>query len=98
MSRQASLLQALARQLKGHVTGVRDLSARAEHDEAWMNRLAVGAVETEDAIAVLDEGEGTHWVLTHGAARFDLPDLELYGLAAPRSRPRPPRSGRCTTS
>ena len=27
------------------------------------------------------EGEGTWWVHTHGAARFDVPDLELYGLA-----------------
>lgn len=81
MTRQAQLLQALARQLRGRVTGVRDLSTLAEHDEAWMNRLAIGAVEPEDAIVVSSQGEGTHWVLTHGAARFDIPDLELYGLA-----------------
>lgn len=80
MSRQAKLLQALSRQLRGAVHGVRDLSARTDRDEAWMNRLAIGAVETDDAIVVTHEGEGTHWVLTHGAARFDLPDLELYGL------------------
>jgi hypothetical protein len=80
MKRQAQLLQALARQLRGRVRGVRDLSATTEHDEAWMNRLAIGAVEVEDAIVVVAEGEGTWWVRTHGAARFDIPDLELYGL------------------
>ncbi|MBW3621283.1 MAG: hypothetical protein KY461_13640 [Actinobacteria bacterium] len=81
MSRQAKLLQALSRQLRGRVRGVRDLSAMTERDEAWMNRLAVGSVTVEDAIVVRSEGEGTHWMLTHGGARFDVPDLELYGLA-----------------
>jgi hypothetical protein len=80
MTRQAKLLQGLARQLRGRVTGVRDLSALTDRDEAWMNRLSVGAVELEDAVVVRHEGEGTHWVYTHGAARFDVPDLELYGL------------------
>lgn len=80
MRRQAQLLQALSRQLRGRVRGVRDLSAVAEHDEAWMNRIAIGAVQPEDAISVLADGEGIHWVHTHGAARFDVPDLELYGL------------------
>jgi hypothetical protein len=80
MKRHAQLLQALARQLRGRVQGVRDLSAAAIRDEAWMNRLAIGAVEVEDAITVVSEGEGTYWVRTHGAARFDIPDLELYGL------------------
>jgi hypothetical protein len=80
MRRQAQLLQALARQLRGRVRGVRDLSAAIDRDEAWMNRLAIGAVEPEDAITVVAEGEGTWWVRTHGAARFDVPDLELYGL------------------
>lgn len=80
MRRQALLLQALARQLRGRVTGVRDLSASAERDEAWMNRLAVGAVELADAITTVAEGEGIWWVRSHGAARFDVPDLELYGL------------------
>lgn len=81
MARQAKLLQALARQLRGRVRGVRDLSARVDRDEAWMNRVAIGAVEVHDAITVHREGEGTHWLYTHGAARFDVPDLELYGLA-----------------
>ncbi len=80
MQRQAQLLQGLARQLKGRVTGVRDLSAEAERDQAWMNRVAIGAVEHDDAVVAVAEGEGTWWVRTHGAARFDVPDLELYGL------------------
>ena len=81
MTRQAKLLHALSRQLRGQVRGVRDLSALTVRDEAWMNRLAIGAVEPDDAIVVVDEGEGTHWVYSHGGARFDVPDLELYGLA-----------------
>ena len=80
MTRQATLLQALARQLRGRVTGVRDLSARIERDVAWMNRIAIGAVELDDAIVVRSEGEGVWWTHTHGAARFDVPDLELYGV------------------
>jgi hypothetical protein len=81
MRRQAQLLQGLARQLRGRVRGVRDLSAVTERDEAWMNRLAIGAVARDDAVVVRAEGEGTWWVRTHGAARFDVPDLELYGLS-----------------
>jgi hypothetical protein len=80
MSRQAQLLQAVARQLRGHVVGVRDLSAMTERDVVWLNRLAIGAVEHDDAIVVRVAGEGTHWAHTFGAARFDVPDLELYGL------------------
>lgn len=80
MQRQAQLLQALSRQAKGQLIGVRDLSAMADRDEAWMNRLAIGMVEQDDAIAAVVDGEGTWWARTHGAARFDVPDLELYGL------------------
>lgn len=80
MQRQAQLLQAVARQLRGHVTGVRDLSAQVERDVAWMNRVAIGAVQQDDVVVAHDDGEGTHWVATHGAARLDVPDLELYGL------------------
>ena len=79
MQRQAKLLQALARQLKGRVEGVRDHSARTERDAAWMNRVAIGAVQHADAIVTVVDGEGTRWVRTHGAARFGVPDLELYG-------------------
>lgn len=81
MRRQALLLQGLARQLRGRVRGVRDLSARTDRDEAWLNRLAIGVVEVDDAIVWRAEGEGTWWVRSHGAARFDVPDLELYGLS-----------------
>jgi hypothetical protein len=80
MKRQALLLQALSRQLPGHVTGVRDLTALTDRDTAWMNRVAIGAVAMDDAIVPVEQGEGTWWVRTHGAARFDVPDLELYGL------------------
>lgn len=80
MQRQARLLQALARQLRDRVVGVRDLSARVERDVAWVNRLAAGSVGSGDAIAATTDGQGIRWVRTHGAARFDVPDLELYGL------------------
>lgn len=81
MQRQAQLLQALARQLRGQVTGVRDLSGMTDRDLGWLARVAIGSVEPSDAIHVVDSGEGTHWVRTHGAARWDVPDLELYGLS-----------------
>lgn len=80
MQRQAQLLQGLVRQLRGSVTGVRDLSARTDRDLAWVNRLAVGSVDLGDAVVVKGDGEGTHWVYSHGAARLDVPDLEFYGL------------------
>lgn len=81
MRRQALLLQGLARQLRGRVQGVRDQSALVDRDEAWLNRLAIGVVGVDDAVVTRSEGEGTWWVRTHGAARFDVPDLELYGLS-----------------
>lgn len=81
MARHARLVQGLARVLPDRVTGVRDLSAMADRDRAWLNRLAIGAVEQDDAIRTVDAGTGTHWVHTFGAARLDVPDLELYGLA-----------------
>ena len=79
LKRQAKLLQALARQLPGTVEGVRDLGAMVDRPTAWMNRVAVGAVQHEDGIVTVVDGEGTRWVRTHGAARFGVPDLELYG-------------------
>lgn len=82
MRRHAQLLRGLARQLSGQVAGVRDLSAASERDEAWLERVAAGHVTQQDAIHVHDEGVRTRWVHTHGAARLDVPDLELYGLAA----------------
>ncbi|MFT5224079.1 MAG: hypothetical protein ACI867_002410 [Glaciecola sp.] len=82
ISHQAKLLQALSRQLRGHVIGIRDLEARVDQDEAWVNRLAIGQVDQKDAVAVAAAGEGVMWVHSHGAARFDIPDIELYGLSA----------------
>lgn len=79
--RHAQLLQALARPLRGGVRGVRDLSAVTDRDEAWMHRCAIGTVAMDDAITTTSAGEGTWWTRTHGAARFDVPDLELYGLS-----------------
>lgn len=79
IQRQAKLLQGLARQLPGRVIGVRDLTARCERDTAWLHRCAIGAVEHQDGIVTVVDGEGTRWVRTHGAARFDVPDLEVYG-------------------
>lgn len=90
MSRQATLLTTLARALTGRVRGVRDLSARADRDESWLTRVASGAVGSGDAVVTV-VGEdpatggssgrgGIGWVLTHGAARLGVPDLELYGV------------------
>lgn len=89
LTRQATLLAALARALGPTVRGVRDLSARVERDTAWVGRVAAGVVEPSDAIVPVDgvptdgdEGASrVGWVLTHGAARLGVPDLELYGIA-----------------
>lgn len=80
LQRQAMLLQALARELTGDIVAVRDLSAMIDRDDAWLHRVAVGEVDGDDALAYRQEGEGTWWLRSHGAARFDVPDLELYGL------------------
>jgi hypothetical protein len=87
LQRQAQLLQGLARQLKGQVVGVRDGSALTDRDLAWLHRVAIGAVASDDAVVAKADGEGTRWVHTHGAARFDVPDLELYGLNAAQVEP-----------
>lgn len=80
LQRQAVLLQALARELAGDVVAVRDLSAIIDREEGWLHRVAVGSVDVDDAITQCEQGEGTWWLRSHGAARFDVPDLELYGL------------------
>jgi hypothetical protein len=89
LSRQAALLAALARALPGRVRGVRDLSARVDRDEVWLTRVAAGVVDGTDAVVVEvgadPSGSGggrssVGWVLTHGAARLGVPDLELYGV------------------
>lgn len=89
IQRQAKLLQSLARQLPGAVRSVRDLSARTEREAAWLHRCAIGAVEHEDAIVTVTDGTGTRWVRTHGAARFGVPDLELYGCNAVQAEAAP---------
>ena len=89
LQRQAKLLQGLSRHVRGRegsrtgriaITGVYDHAAMTERDEAWMNRVAVGSISRADAIVTRVDAQGTLWVRTHGAARFDIPDLELYGL------------------
>jgi hypothetical protein len=84
LARQAVLLQALARHVP-EVLGVRDLSARTDHDAGWLERAAASRTTRADAVAVVvgpARGRTPGWIRTHGAARFGVPDLELYGLAA----------------
>lgn len=84
LGRQAALLKGLARHVPG-VLGVHDGSARVPHDPGWLERVAAGGAVRSDAIAtVVEPAEGRRpgWVRTHGAARFGVPDLELYGLTA----------------
>jgi hypothetical protein len=83
LKRQAALLQGLLRHLDGpEPTAIRDVDALRDHDVAWVHRTAVAGLERAEAVDVKIDGEGVRWLHTHGAARFDLPDLELYGLAA----------------
>lgn len=84
--RQALLLQGLARHVDG-VTGVRDLDARVERDLGWLNRAAVAGGNVADLVQHELDGLGTWWLHTHGAARFDVPDLELYGLSNAQTEP-----------
>jgi len=91
LSRHAALVAALADALSGRVRDVRDLSARVERDEGWLARVATGEVVATDGVraivgAAADGPRAVGWVLTHGAARFGLPDLELYGVAAGAER------------
>jgi hypothetical protein len=93
LSRQATLLLALASVLPDRIRGVRDLSARVARDTPWLARVATGVVATEDAVVTVVGAAPTTskttlpadrntvgWVLTHGAARLGIPDLELYGV------------------
>ena len=79
--RQVHLVQALARHVDG-VECVVDLEARREHDLAWVNRTAVAGGDVTELVAHEVDGTGVKWLHTHGAARFDVPDLEMYGLSA----------------
>jgi hypothetical protein len=82
MTRHAQLLVSLADALEGDgPVGVRDLSARMARDVAWLHRVADGRVHLDDGVDTVIAGEGAiRWIHTHGAARFGVPDLELYGL------------------
>lgn len=85
MARHAALVDALARVLPGRVVEVRDLSARTVRDQAWLTRVADGEVRASDGVSVIlgapaHGPRGAGWVLTHGAARLGVPDLELYGV------------------
>jgi hypothetical protein len=87
LSRHAALVAALIVALPGRVRGIRDLSARTVRDEDWVARVATGRVAASDGVhavvgAAAEGRRDVGWVLTHGAARFGLPDLELYGIAA----------------
>ena len=67
--------------------GVRDLSARLARDEDWLARVAGGSAAASDGVravvgAAAQDRRQVSWVLTHGAARFGVPDLELYGVPA----------------
>lgn len=82
LRRQARLVAALADALTQPVEEVLDLSAAASRDLAWLERVAGGDVDLDDVISVHAEGDPKRWVHTHGAARLDVPDLELYGVPA----------------
>lgn len=84
-ARQAALLAALRPHAEAAVgvVGVLDLAARVERDLGWVDRVAAGGAGRADVVAEVVEpaaGRRPGWVRTHGAARFGVPDLELYGL------------------
>lgn len=93
IARQASLVRGIAEALPGRVRSLRDGSARRDRPLAWLDRAVAGDLTPEDVVEVVvagaDADGGTAagagaavvWVHTHGAARFGVPDLELYGLA-----------------
>jgi hypothetical protein len=85
LARQAALLSALADAVTsagaGRALGVRDLAARVERDLAWLERMVGGGAGLDDAVTFVVAGEGpARWIHTHGAARFGVPDLELYDI------------------
>lgn len=81
MRRQAQLVAALVHVLGDAVVGVRDLSARAARDLGWLAALAEGRIAPDDVITVDVTGAPRTWMATHGAHRFGVPDIELYGVA-----------------
>lgn len=85
-ARQAQLLEGLASQLET-VICIRDLAKQTTHDRDWLRRIAAGDARLDDAITTVLEGSGVRWAFTHGAARFGVPDLELYGLTRDEVEP-----------
>lgn len=89
IARQAALVRGIAAALPGRVRSLRDGSARRDRPLDWLDRAVAGGLAPEDVVEVVvagggggaDAGAAVAWVHTHGAARFGVPDLELYGLA-----------------
>ena len=54
-----------------------------------MTRVSAGVVEVGDTVVSIVGAQAppSGWVLTHGAARFGVPDLELYGVPAGAEEP-----------
>jgi hypothetical protein len=63
---------------------VRDLSARRDRDRGWLERAAAGELAVAEAVGIDVEPGRWSWLAGHGAARFGVPDLELYGVPVER--------------
>lgn len=87
LAHQARLVSALVDALEtlGHAPlAVRDLSARRDRDPAWLGGAVAGTLRASEVVGVdVVVGERA-WLATHGAARFGVPDLELYGVPSGR--------------
>lgn len=86
LAHQARLVGALADVLGAGSRGVRDLSARTARDDDWLAAAAEGTSAPADVVGLVSEGDRLRWIATHGAARFGVPDLELYGVPADRQQ------------
>lgn len=87
IAHQARLLVALVDALgaAGVVVGpVRDLSARRERDPAWLGAALADALTVPHVVGIDVVPGPDSWLAVHGAARFGVPDLELYGVPADR--------------
>jgi hypothetical protein len=84
LARHATLTLALAEALGDGVIEIDDRSARMRRERSWLERVATGGARPEDATSSVEhvDAAGIAWLATHGAARFAIPDLELYGLSS----------------
>jgi len=84
LARHASLVLSLADALGSAVVDFDDRSARLRRDRGWLERVAAEGARPEDVTSTVEQvsAAGVGWLATHGAARFAVPDLELYGLTA----------------